>query len=144
MHIVAVKVVLSKLLCLFVFNVILEILSMLLNRLHTIVNNFIWSNKKPRIWLARLGKLLLNGGLATNLTKYYHAALLVSCTDWCNLSEEEIKGLLTQEGSNFWLTDWLTQDKPSKLTFRAEFGYVIKKYWFLLPRLCKNFWIILY
>lgn len=59
----AIKMILLPKLLFVFLNVILDISQALLNKFQTIINNFVWMNKKPRIWLARLEKSLVTGGL---------------------------------------------------------------------------------
>lgn len=54
-----------------------------LNRIHTVLNNFIWGEQKPRMEMSIMQPSVKNRGLALqSLTLYCNAAMLTAIAQW--------------------------------------------------------------
>lgn len=74
-RVAGVKMVLLPKLIFVFLNAFLDILARTLNRIQSLLNKFIWDNKKPRRKFSITNKRLQNGGVAIpNIRKYYEAS----------------------------------------------------------------------
>lgn len=110
-RIAAVKMVVLPELIFVFLNVILEVSSLVLNRLQDMINRFVWGNKRARIKSRILEQGLEDGGLAIpSITKYYYAAILTASLDWCWFSSDNANLLLEQKECKIRLSEWLVSD----------------------------------
>lgn len=110
--IAAVKMVLLPK-ALFVFlNVILDIPSVLLNRLQNVLNKFLWGHKRAWIKANILEQSIEDRGLAVpSVIKHYHAALITMSLGWYRFQSNNINLILEQKKCSRLLPDWLVSDE---------------------------------
>lgn len=73
----------------------LEIPESILNKIQSIINNFIWNTRNLECGLVSWTKRPLEDGVAIpNIRKYYHTFIRVTCIDWWQLSETGLVPIL--------------------------------------------------